>query len=228
MMKKTLLLALAAAGCRGYSERDPAALVVRTEPPGATVRVGKLDLGWMTPCEISHRSIRRGQVEVTLSLEGHESQVHQVYYDGRTASALDARLSPRVATGDRVRVTAGGRVVAEVPAKGGEVVRVELLDAATGEVRRVVDVAPVAEAPAEGRVGRVQLVHRVFGVFVKLEEGLKVAPGEEIVIYREGREVTRTKILQVTSADGRYPDGAAQVSPEGAGIQKGDEVRRPK
>jgi hypothetical protein len=237
MMKRTVLLVLAAAGCRAYPEREPAALIVRTEPPGAAVRVGKLEQEWVTPCEIAHPSIRRGRVEIALSLDGHEPQVHQVSYDGRSACRVEVKLAPRAAPaqvlaqggGNLVRVSAGGRVVAEVPTRDVKV-RVELLDAETGTVRRSVDLAPevVPPPPGAARVGQVQLVHRVFGVFVRLDAGLSVAPGEEVVIVREGREVARTKVLQVTSADGRYPDGAAQAPADGAGIRKGDEVRRAK
>ena len=83
-------------------------------------------------------------------------------------------------------------------------------------------------APAEAdRVGQVKLVSNKFGVFVKLDRDVVLQPGEEIIVYREGKEVARTKILKVTQADPNYPDGAAQVQREGA-IQKGDEVRRSK
>jgi len=77
------------------------------------------------------------------------------------------------------------------------------------------------------RVGQVKLVSKTYGVFVKLDPGLSLQPGEEILIFRDGKEVARTKILKVTKSDENYPDGAAQVQREGA-IQKGDEVRRTK
>jgi hypothetical protein len=82
-------------------------------------------------------------------------------------------------------------------------------------------------APAADRVGEVKVVSKTYGVYVKLDPGLDVQPGEEIIIYREGREVARTKILKIAKADSGYPDGAAQVQKEGS-IQKGDEVRRSK
>jgi hypothetical protein len=68
----------------------------------------------------------------------------------------------------------------------------------------------------------------VYGVFVKLDSGLDLATGEEIVILREGREVVRTKILKVCAGDSTYPDGAIQLLKEGDSIKKGDEVRRAK
>jgi hypothetical protein len=85
---------------------------------------------------------------------------------------------------------------------------------------------PVA-VPDADRVGQVKLVSKTFGVFVKLDPGLSLQPGEEILIFRDGKEVARTRILKITQADAAYPDGAAQVQKEGS-IQKGDEVRRSK
>lgn len=96
-------------------------------------------------------------------------------------------------------------------------------------------VAPPDPAPAKDpvvvleadRVGEVKVVSKTYGVFVKLDPGLSLQPGEEILIFREGKEVARTKILKIAKADDNYPDGAAQVQKE-ASIKKGDEVRRPK
>jgi hypothetical protein len=88
-------------------------------------------------------------------------------------------------------------------------------------------VAPRDPVTPEDRVGEVKLVSKTFGVFVKLDPGLSLQPGEEIIVFRDGREIARTKILKITKADDNYPDGAAQVQKEGA-IQKGDEVRRTK
>ena len=118
---------------------------------------------------------------------------------------------------------------------------VEFLDPRTDEVLQSVEFSPPATAPAAvkpfepreapvveaDRVGEIKLVSKTYGVFVKLDPGLALQPGEEILIYREGREVARTKILRITKADPAYPDGAAQVQKEGS-IQKGDEVRRQK
>lgn len=118
---------------------------------------------------------------------------------------------------------------------------VEFLDPATGAVMSSVEfeagvAAPAAARPPDpveprpapaDRVGEVKVVSKTYGVYVKLDPGLDVQPGEEIVIWRDGREVARTKILKVAKADAGYPDGAAQVQKEGS-IQKGDEVRRSK
>jgi hypothetical protein len=147
--------------------------------------------------------------------------------------ALEVRVTSR---GERIRVKSGDTVLGESPsAPGREVrlrvprgpVRVEFLDAA-GAVAASVDLAaaPEAEAPA-ARVGEVRLVHRVYGVFVRLEPGQELRPGEEIVVVREGREVARTRVLQITSGDETYPAGAARLPRGDAPIRKGDEVRRP-
>ena len=72
-----------------------------------------------------------------------------------------------------------------------------------------------------------KVVSKTYGVFVKLDPGLALQPGEEILIYRDGREVARSRILRVTGGDAAYPDGAAQVQKDDS-IHKGDEVRRPK
>ena len=125
---------------------------------------------------------------------------------------------------------------------------VELLDAKTDALIASVEFAPTAPAakvpvplpapvPAPApkdpvtaeadRVGVVRLAHKTFGVFVKLDPGLSLNPGEEILIYREGKEIARTKILRITGGDDTDPDGAAELKKEGS-IQKGDEVRRTK
>jgi hypothetical protein len=407
-----LALAAALAACRRLDARgeraeesEIIALSVRTDPPGATVHVNRLARAWTTPCDVAHPALRRGVLDVTLSLEGYETVTRRVPYDGHAPALLEVRLAARTGTvvlknaipgsmvmivrtppeaasgaalawlwseneeplaaaleklpdaeaghvadrlkelaahaaekvsgpakkkleaaapgkeavrvthravadirgearltdvtgtkpghllatrhgspdllvpdlrldprstltidavaaraprpapeavppaeagarlrvtskGDRVRVSAGGRVVTEVPTKPDEEVRltvprqkllVEFLDAKTGAVTGSVEVTPEPEGPPEGesRVGQVQLVHRVYGVFVKLDPGLRLAPGEEIVIVREGREVARTRILRVTSGDETYPDGAALIRGD-APIRKGDEVRRPR
>ena len=118
---------------------------------------------------------------------------------------------------------------------------VEFLDPKTDAVVQSVEFAPPAAAPAAvrppepkeslnveaDRVGEIKLVSKTYGVFVKLDPGLALQPGEEILIFRDGREVARSKILRITKADPGYPDGAAQVQKDGS-IQKGDEVRRQK
>jgi hypothetical protein len=281
-MKKIWIGALAVAAlaaCRRPMARGEAsevvALVVRTEPAGASVRVGKIDRAWVSPCEIAHPSIRRGMLDVSASLEGYETATRRVPYDGHVPTFVELKLAarprpgarpPEVArpaepaqappaaasgqgqivvtgSGDRVRVTSSGRVVAETIARAGEIVKlsvpretvkVEFIDD-RGRVTRSVETMPEAPpappappAPDTERVGQVQLVHRSYGVFVRLDPGLQLQPGEEIVIVRDGREVARTKILQVTSADERYPAGAAQVAAQGASVRKGDEARRGK
>jgi hypothetical protein len=153
--------------------------------------------------------------------------------------------------GAKVRIQA--KTVVSEPDRPGEYflpdvppdkVLVELVDAKTDALIASVEFAPSAAPAAKGpvpappprdpltadaadRVGEVRLVSKSYGVFVKLDPGLSLQAGEEILIVREGKEIARTKILRVTKGDDRYPDGALQVQREGP-IQKGDEVRRTK
>ncbi|HVR87821.1 MAG TPA: hypothetical protein VMU54_26110, partial [Planctomycetota bacterium] len=151
-------------------------------------------------------------------------------------------------TTSKVRIQA--KSVVTDPEKPGEYflpqvppdkVVVEFLDPKTDAVTQSVEFAPAAAVPAVARppepkeapaveadrVGEIKLVSKTYGVFVKLDPGLALQPGEEILIFRDGREVARSKILRITKADPGYPDGAAQVQKDGS-IQKGDEVRRQK
>lgn len=154
-----------------------------------------------------------------------------------------AKLTVKAA-GDRVRVTAGGKVVADVPTHPEESVKltvprekvlVEFLDSKTGQVTGSVELVPEAD-PASGappggdpdRIGRIQLVHRSYGIFVKLESGLDLGIGDLIAVYRDGQEVARAKVLRVCAGDSTYPAGAAMLSKEAAAARKGDEARRVK
>lgn len=310
-------LLLVAACRRGEARRttDPGepqvvALSVRTDPPGATVRVNGLSKSWKSPCDVADYSLRRGMLDVELSLEGFETLRRAIPYDGENPAYLEISMKPRAVAeapaepapvealpvpppasapaakvpqdpgpaagrpaepvpapvpapqaipGTRVRVvsaqvpvrvTAGKAVIADgsrpgevlLPDMPGEKLTVEFLDPKTGAALGAVEVlpretppvvaAPVAPPPADpgieiDRVGKVQLVHRTYGVFVRLDPGLSVRPGEEIVICRDGREVVRTKILRIVGQDETYPDGAL-VLPRESSIRKGDEVRRPK
>ncbi len=116
----------------------------------------------------------------------------------------------------RIRVSQGDKVLAELalePGRPAELpggLRLELLE-------------PAVEGE---RVGKVQLVHRLYGVFVKLDPGFVAGPGEEIVIVRGGKEVARSTVVRVASADETYPDGAIQLSRDKLEIRKGDEIRR--
>ena len=309
-----LLLAASLAGCerraqylreRGSVDAQVVAISVRSEPPGATVRVGRLERTWTTPCDIADYSIQRGKHEVHVSLEGYEPTSTRVSYDGHDPAFVQVRLTPKanprnpawmepakpppvvVAPAPApakpapppepppVKLEAGpgglhlkvvnnvaklriqAKTVVTIADKPGELffpdvppekVLVEFLDPKTDMVLQSVEIsqaglpAPVVKPPpppppppvvkdpvlAEGdRIGEVRLVSKTYGVFVRLDPGLSLQPGEEIVILREGKEVARTKVLKITKADDNYPDGAAQVQKEDA-IRKGDEVRRTK
>jgi hypothetical protein len=309
MGAKTLLLCgmlLAAACRRGEAARvlDPqdaqvVALVVRSEPSGAAVKVNRLNRTWTTPCEIADYSLRRGLLDVEVRLDGHETVRRSIPYGGDVPAHLEVSLTPlralaaaprpaipvpavqeqesppasrpaeipapvpapepapagKLPEGIRIRVrssevpvriTAGQALVMDgtrpgevlLPDPLSEKILVEFLDPGSGAPLGVVEVLPGSPRPPAPqvppvvppsdeatRVGEVQLVHRVYGVFVKLDPGLAVAPGEEIVITRQGREVVRTKILRVVGQDGTYPDGALML-PRSAAVRKGDEVLR--
>jgi hypothetical protein len=163
------------------------------------------------------------------------------------AAAGGTRIRANSAT-SKIRIQA--KTVVADPERPGEYflpnvppdkVLVEFLDPKTDAVQQWVEFAPPAVAPAAlkpvepreaptaeaDRVGEIKLVSKTYGVYVKLDPGLALQPGEEILVFRDGKEVARTKILKITKADAAYPDGAAQVQKEGS-IQKGDEVRRQK
>ena len=302
-----LLLAAGLGACRGTDPRhsreggEPqiVALVVHSDPPGARVRVNKLEKSWTTPCDIADFSLSKGVMDVEVSLPGYQTVTTKARYDGYDPATLNVRLNPAAPApaaveaapaplpplppppaapaarepspapaspapaklestpaGSRLRIASGGwririqakSVVAD-PEKPGEYflpnvppdkVLVEFLDPRTDVVVQSVEFTPPSDAgsgklpepkeavPSEAaRVGEVKLASRTYGVFVKLDPGLAVQPGEEILIYRDGREVARSRILKITPGDAAYPDGAAQLQKDGA-IQKGDEVRRPK
>ena len=116
----------------------------------------------------------------------------------------------------RVRVSQGDKVLGELSLEAGRPVEL------AGGLR-----LELLEPAVEGeRVGKVQLVHRLYGVFVKLDPGFVAGPGEEIVIVRDGKEVARSTVVRVASADQTYPDGAIQLSRDKLEIRKGDEIRR--
>ena len=158
-----------------------------------------------------------------MSIDFHRQDVK---VDAKVETTLDAAGRPaKPAEGDAgsenakavIRVSQGDKVLGELALAPGKPVdlgglRLELLD-------------PLSHAE---RVGKVQLVHRLYGVFVKLDPGFVAGPGEEIVIVRDGKEVARSTVVRVASADETYPDGAIQLSRDRIEIKKGDEIRRPK
>jgi hypothetical protein len=119
----------------------------------------------------------------------------------------------------RIRVSQGDKVLAELALEPGRPVELPV----AGPLLRLELMEPAAEGE---RLGKVQLVHRLYGVFVKLEPGFAAGPGEEIVIVRGGKEVARSTVVRVASADETYPDGAIQLSRDKLEIRKGDEIRR--
>jgi hypothetical protein len=119
----------------------------------------------------------------------------------------------------RIRVSQGDKVLAELELEPGRPVEVPV----AGPRVQLEWLPPAVEGE---RVGKVQLVHRLYGVFVKLDPGFAAGPGEEIVIVRNGKEVARSTVVRVASADETYPDGAIQLNRDKLEIRKGDEIRR--
>jgi len=158
-----------------------------------------------------------------MSIDFHRQDVK---VDAKAETTLDAAGRPaKPAEGDAgaenakavIRVSQGDKVLGEVALAPGR-------PATLGGLRLVL-LDPLGDAE---RLGKVQLVHRLYGVFVKLDPGFVAGPGEEIVIVRDGKEVARSTVVRVASADETYPDGAIQLSRDRIEIQKGDEIRRAK
>ena len=280
---------------RPVGEAQIVALVVRSEPSEATVKIDKLEKTWTTPCDIADWSLSKGLINVEVTRDGYEPVRTRTQYNGYDPVILQVRLRPLAPPARvepppaelppplivtripepapapaplKVESAAGGtwlktssqgaklriqaKSVVTDPTRPGEIflpdvppekVRVEFLDPKTDAVLHTVEFSPgIGPAPASrapepkdppplaaeaDRVGEVKVVSKTYGVFVKLDPGLAVQPGEEILIYRDGKEIARTKILKVTKSDTAYPDGAVQVPKDGS-IQKGDEVRRTK
>src|SRR6185295_14158100 len=86
--------------CKGMDPRTPrdageaqvVALVVRSEPSGAQVRVNNGPKTWTTPCDIADYSIVKGTVDVEISLAGHQTVTTKVKYDGFDPVPMNVRL----------------------------------------------------------------------------------------------------------------------------------------
>lgn len=235
-------------------------LNLESKPPGATVAVGGLEGSWTTPCSVRVPSGR--PVEVRVSRKGFETLVRRLSLKagvrasvtftlvpraeirveeaaGPAQAAVDEPVRVRVSSpGGAVRVSAGGKIVAEVDVRPGVPqeflvpsgpVRVDHLEAAGGAPTHTVEILPSrpgADREPQGRAGEVQLVHSVYGVYLKLDSGSTLVPGEEISLFRDGQEVARSRVLRVIGRDETYPNGAAQVARPEQPIRKGDEARR--
>jgi hypothetical protein len=132
--------------------------------------------------------------------------------DFRTPGDLEAAMAARVA---------GEEVELQIE-RGGEL----------GKMRCKLAPKPGQEseyamAPT-GRLGILQRIHNVFGVFVKLESGAEVAEQETLDVFRNGEIVGEIVVDKVTKVDTTYPYGCAVCKPGKGAIQKGDEVRRSK
>src|SRR6185369_10912636 len=74
------------------------AICVRTDPPGAMVKVDRLERAWTTPCDIADYSIGRGKHEVVVSLDGYEPAHSRVSYDGHDPAWVQLKLVPKART----------------------------------------------------------------------------------------------------------------------------------
>src|SRR5262245_7127648 len=98
-----LLAAASLAACRrdeylrDHEEREPqiVSISIRTEPRGATVRVGQLERTWTTPCDIADYGIQRGNHRLVIELEGYLPVTRDVYYDGQRPVGLQMKLRPK-------------------------------------------------------------------------------------------------------------------------------------
>jgi predicted Ser/Thr protein kinase len=80
-----------------------------------------------------------------------------------------------------------------------------------------------AEPPS--RLGTVQNIHPLYGVFVRLEAGVQVAVGDTLVLFRNGEPAGELTVGRIANADSTYPHGAAVCERKG-NVQKGDEARK--
>jgi hypothetical protein len=94
-----VLLAAALGACRSHEpktssngEAQMVSIVVRSEPPGARVRVNRLIKTWITPCDIADFAITKGMIDLEISLEGYDSVTPRVFYDGEHPVKVEAML----------------------------------------------------------------------------------------------------------------------------------------
>lgn len=192
---------------------DPKPLVARAIADiEGVARFGKLPAGVFhvfatrpTSIDFHRQDVRiAAKEEVTLDAAGRPAKPGEAPAGAENAKAV-------------IKVSQGDKVLGELalhPGRPAELggLKLELVD-------------PLGDA---ARLGQVQLVHKLYGVFVKLDPGFVAGPGEEIVIVRDGKEVARSTVVRVASADETYPDGAIQLSRDRIEIKKGDEIRRAK
>jgi len=166
-------------------EAQMVSLVVRSEPPGALVRVNRLIKTWLTPCDIADFSITRGMVDLEVSLEGYDPVMPRVYYDGEHPVRIDAKLvsrrppapapeaapQPKAAAAAPADPAAGTQIRVE-PVRGGSRVTVLAPGArvriTAGTIMTDVDrpgVYFVADAPSEN--AKIEMVDPVTGTVLE-------------------------------------------------------------
>ena len=86
--------------------------------------------------------------------------------------------------------------------------------------------APPPPPSAASLVGTVKYVHAEYGIFVRLEPGVRLAAGDALEALGEGSVAALLTVQKVTRPDAVYPHGAAVCSAAGTGAAEGQKVRR--
>lgn len=106
----------------------------------------------------------------------------------------------------------------------------ERLAAASRRIAEIREAAarrsPPAPPRAAARLGVIQRVHPEYGVFVRLEPEVTVAPGDVLEVIRGGEAVGELTVQMLAKADATYPHGCAVCRLGKGSYQRGDEVRR--
>lgn len=73
-----------------------------------------------------------------------------------------------------------------------------------------------------------QFVHPEYGIFVRLDDEVKVAVGDVLEAVRDGAVVATLTVQKITRPEPVYPHGAAVCRAPGPGVVEGLGVRRAK
>jgi serine/threonine protein kinase len=92
------------------------------------------------------------------------------------------------------------------------------------------DPNPPPVPAANGKIGVVQLVSKVYGIVVKLDPDMiaQLAAQDSLEVLRDGQVIGELKIDKVLPPEGSYPHGSVQCQKGQGLIQKGDDVRKKK
>jgi hypothetical protein len=76
------------------------------------------------------------------------------------------------------------------------------------------------------RIGVVQLVSGTYGLHIKLDEGMQVAPGDVLEVTRADELVGELTVSKLIGADSTYLYGGAACEKGKGVVRKGDLVRK--